>query len=119
MDSLDWELNQLCRKMETKRRKAKEEQQEFHALSPELQMGHRGSGRELERIYSIPLESFTEKELKKVVGLVLNMPIQDIVGTEGARGLLKIRKYCADDLILERLLKAFEEMFAHHELDDR
>ena len=119
MDSLDWELNQLCRKIETKRRKAGEEQQEFHALSLELEKGYRGSRRELERIHSIPLESLTEKGLSRVVGLILNMSIQHIVGTEGARSLLKIRKYCTDDLILERLRKAFQEMFAHHELDDK
>jgi len=125
MDSLDWELTQLCRKMESKQRKAREE--EFQALSPEeqlrrgvrdLEKGYRGNKRELERTNTIPLERLNEQDLKKAVSMTLNMAVLDIIGTEGTRGLLRIRKYCGDDLILEKLVEAFEEMFAYDKLDD-
>jgi hypothetical protein len=109
MDSLDWELTQLCRKMEGKRRKARTEEHKFQALSPEEQLprgvrdlkkGYRGNKRELERMNTIPLERLNEQELKKAVSMTLNMAVLDIVGAEGARGLLRIRKYCGDHLIL-------------------
>jgi hypothetical protein len=35
-----------------------------------------------------------------------------------ARAFLRIRKYCSNDLILERLPRAFEEKFAYYKLDD-
>jgi hypothetical protein len=121
MDSLDWELTQLCRKME-KQRKAREGEQKFQPLSPEevrdLEKGYRGNKRELERMNINPLERLNEQELHKAVSMTLNMAVLDIVGTEGTRGLLRIRKYCGDDLILERLVEAFEQMFAYDKLDD-
>jgi transcriptional regulator of met regulon len=64
------------------------------------------------------LECLNEQELRKAVSMTLNMAVLDIVGTEGTRGLLRIRKYCGDDLILEKLVEAFEEMFAYDKLDD-
>ena len=127
MDSLDWELTQLCRKMERKQRKAREEDQKFQVLSPEeqlrrgvrdLEKGYRGNKRELERMNTIPLERLNEQELKRAVSMTLNMAILDIVGAEGTHGLLRIRKYCGDVLILEKLVEAFEEMFAYDKLDD-
>ena len=127
MDSLDWELSQLCRKMERNQRKAREEEQKFQALSPEeqlrrgvrdLEQRYRGNKRELERMITIPLERLNEQELKKAVSMTLNRAVLDILGTEGTRGLLRIRKYCGDDLILERLVEAFEKMFAFDKLDD-
>jgi hypothetical protein len=126
MDSLDWELSQLCRKMERNQCKAREEEQKFQALSPEelgrgvrdLEQDYRGNKRELERMITIPLERLNDQELKKAVSMTLNRAVLDIVGTEGTRGLLRIRKYCGDDLILERLVEAFEKMFAFDKLDD-
>jgi len=122
MDSLDWEFTQLCRKMERKHGTAGEEEQQCQALSPEEQWrlrgkGHRGNKRELEQINTIPLERLDGQELKKVVSMALNMALLDIVGTEGTRGLLRIRKYCGDDLILERLVGTFRQMFAYDKLD--
>jgi hypothetical protein len=67
---------------------------------------------------TIPLERLNEQELKKAVSMTLNMAVLDIVGAEGARGLLRIRKYCGDDLILGRLVEAFEQMFAYDKLDE-
>src|SRR5882724_6472530 len=78
MDSLDWELTQLCRKMERKQGRAREEEQKFQALSPEEQLprgvreldkGYRGNKRELERMNTIPLERLNEQELNKAVGM--------------------------------------------------
>ena len=127
MDSLDWELTQLCRKMEREQRKAREEEQGFEAVSPEEQLrrgglelkkDYRGNKRQLERMNSIPLERLSEQDLEKAVSLTINMALWDIVGTEGTRGLLRIRKYCGDDLILKRLVEVFEEMFTYGKLDD-
>jgi hypothetical protein len=50
--------------------------------------------------------------------MTLKMAVLDIVGTEGTRGLLRIRKCAGDDLILERLVEGFEQMFAYDKLDD-
>jgi len=80
MDSLDWEFNQLCRKIETKRRKLREEQQAFNALSSDPDNGNRQSESELERTNSIPLERLSEQKLQKTVSLLLNTAVQDIVG---------------------------------------
>jgi hypothetical protein len=127
MDSLDWELTQLCRKMERKQGRAREEEQKFQALSPEEQLprgvreldkGYRGNKRELERMNTIPLERLNEQELNKAVSMTLKMAVLDIVGTEGTRGLLRIRKYCGDELILESLVEALEQIFAYDKLDD-
>jgi hypothetical protein len=125
MDSLDWEVTQLCRKME--RTEARRKAQQFQVFSPEehvqrdirnLENGYLRNKRELERTNPIPLERLNERELEKAVNMILNMALLDIVGTEGARGLLRMRKYCADDLILERLLEAFEQMFVEDKTDD-
>ena len=106
MDSLDWELTQLCRKMERKQGREREEQ----LPRGDLDKGDRGSKRELERMNTIPLERLNKQELNKAVSMTLNRAVLDIVGAEGARGLLRIRKYCGDDLILERLVEAFEQI---------
>jgi hypothetical protein len=122
MDSLDWELTQLCRRIETNQRKAREEKQGFEAVSPEEQLrrgslelkkDYRGNKRQLERMNSIPLDRLSQLDLEKAVSLTINMALLDIVGTEGTRGLLRIRKYCGDDLILKRLVEVFEEMFTY------
>lgn len=125
MDSLDWEFRQLCRRME--RTEARRKAQQSRASSSETYLqtnartpenGYIANKVVLKRIGSIPLEHLNGQELEKAVNRILAMALLDIVGTEGARGLLKIRRYCADDLILQRLLEAFEQMFHRHKSND-
>jgi len=126
MDSLDWEFTQLCRKIETEQRRAREEKV-FEAVPPEeplrqggleLQHDYRENKRQLERMNSIPLERLSEQERENAVRLTIKIALLDIIGTEGTRGLLRIRKYCGEDLILKRLIEVFEEMFTYGKLDD-
>jgi hypothetical protein len=97
--------------------------QECDALSPEEQLrlrvkGFPGNKSDLERNNAIPLDWLDEQELKSAVSIILKLAVLDIVSTEGTLGLLRIRKYCGDELILRRLVEAFRQMFACDALHD-
>ena len=92
-------------------------------MSPEEQLrlrvkGFPGNKSDLERNNAIPLDWLDEQELKSAVSIILKLAVLDIVSTEGTLGLLRIRKYCGDELILRRLVEAFRQMFACDALHD-